>query len=271
MAVETICNFFKYGYCKFKMSCKNKHVTTVCDDEKCNPIKCEKRHPRLCKYISNYGSCKLGSICAYSHDHKRKNENERLEKKLDELIAMVTKKIEMIAKCENKIEDLMQRNREKDAIIHKLVNDVKELDKMVKEKLSCKAKENEELPSKTKDVTSISDDKKKTLRSSKKKDSNEVVKDFTTVCLKFVDDLEDDMENDTDIEIVRQKYLSCTEKIEQEVIAQNVVVDFGLKLMLSNMKLVNENTNRDMIRLKVNNLRRGLSDFKLKQENDRKK
>ena len=137
--------------------------------------------------------------------------------------------------------------------------------------MSCKAKENEELPSKTKDVTSISDDKKKTLRSSKKKDSNEVVKDFTTLCLKFVDDLEDDMENDTYIEIVRQKYLSCTEKIEQEVIAQNVVVDFGLKLMLSNMKLVNENTNRDMIRLKVNNLRRGLSDFKLKQENDRKK
>ena len=137
--------------------------------------------------------------------------------------------------------------------------------------MCCKAKENEELPSKTKDVTSISDDKKKTLRSSKKKDSNEVVKDFTTVCLKFVDDLEDDMENDTDIEIVRQKYLSCTEKIEQEVIAQNVVVDFGLKLMLSNMKLVNENTNRDMIRLKVNNLRRGLSDFKLKQENDGKK
>ena len=137
--------------------------------------------------------------------------------------------------------------------------------------MSCKAKENEELPSKTKDVTSISDDKKKTLRSSKKKDSNEVVKDFTTVCLKFVDDTENDMENDIDIAIIRQKYLSCTEKIEREVIAQNVVVDFGLKLMLSNMKLVNENTNRDMIRLKVNCLRRGLSDFKLKQENDRKK
>ena len=93
MAVENICNFFKYGYCKFKMSCKNKHVTLVCDDDKCNPQKCEKRHPRLCKYISNYGSCKLGSICAYSHkDHNRKNENKRLEKKLDELIAMVNKR-----------------------------------------------------------------------------------------------------------------------------------------------------------------------------------
>ena len=165
----------------------------------------------------------------------------------------------------------MQRNREKDEIIHKLVNDVRELDKIVRQKMSCKAKENEELPSKTKDVTSISDDKKKTLRSSKKKDSNEVVKDFTTVCLKFVDDTENDIENDNDIAIIRQKYLSCTEKIEREVIAQNVVVDFGLKLMLSNMKLVNENTNRDMIRLKVNCLRRGLSDFKLKQENDGKK
>ena len=36
---------------------------------------------------------------------------------------MVTKKDEMIVKCENKIEDLMQRNRDKDAIIQKLVND----------------------------------------------------------------------------------------------------------------------------------------------------
>ena len=41
--------------------------------------------------------------------------------------------------------------------------------------------------------------------------------------------------------------------------------------MLSNMKLVNENTNIEMINLKMNCLRRGLSDFKVKQQNNRKK
>ena len=271
MAVETICNFFKYGYCKFKMSCKNKHVTTVCDDEKCNPIKCEKRHPRLCKYISNYGSCKLGSICAYSHDHRRKNENDRLEKKLDELIAMVTKKDDIILKCEKKIEDLMQINRKKDDIIGKLVNDVKELDKIVKEKISCKVSNtsSEELPSKTKDVTSVNDDKKKSLRSFKKKESKEV--EFSIACLKIVDETEENMKNETDIEIIRQKYLGCTEKIEKEVISHNVVADFGLTLMLTNMKLVNENSPKEMIILRIDCLRKGLSNFKLKMENDGKK
>ena len=47
MAMENsaICVFFKYGYCKFKTSCKNKHVTQVCDDETCSYTKCQKRHP----------------------------------------------------------------------------------------------------------------------------------------------------------------------------------------------------------------------------------
>merc|ERR1712079_592311 len=90
MAVESgvaICKFFQSGYCKFKLTCKKKHVTTVCDDKMCNQKGCEKRHPRKCKYVVKYGNCKLGPICAYSHDDlNRKIENERLEKKIDELI-----------------------------------------------------------------------------------------------------------------------------------------------------------------------------------------
>ena len=46
----------------------------------------------------------------------------RLEKKLDELLAMVTKKNDII-------EDLLQRNREKEAIIDKLVHMLKNLTK----------------------------------------------------------------------------------------------------------------------------------------------
>ena len=57
MAVETgvsVCKHFQYGYCKYKMTCKKKHVTTVCDDKMCNQKGCEKRHPRKCKYVIKY-------------------------------------------------------------------------------------------------------------------------------------------------------------------------------------------------------------------------
>ena len=78
--------------------------------------------------------------------------------------------------------------------------------------------------------------------------------------------------HETDIEIIREKFKICTEKIDKEVVAQNVVADFGLQLMLANMKLVNENTPKEMINLRMNCLKRGLSDFKMKSlEKDRKK
>ena len=51
----------------------------------------------------------------------------------------------------------------------------------------------------------------------------------------------------------------------------NVVADFGLTLMLTNMKLVNENSPKEMIILRIDCLRKGLSNFKLKMENDGKK
>ena len=101
------------------------------------------------------------------------------------------------------------------------------------------------------------------------KESKEV--EFTIACLKIVDETEENMKNDTDIEIIRQKYLGCTEKIEKEVISHNVVADFGLTLMLTNMKLVNENSPKEMIILRIDCLRKGLSNFKLKMENDGKK
>ena len=88
--------------------------------------------------------------------------------------------------------------------------------------------------------------------------------DFTTTCLKIVDEMEDAMKNDTDMEKIRQKYKTCAEKIDKEVIAHNVVADFALQLNLSNMKLVNDSTPREMINLRLNCLKRGLSDFKLK-------
>ena len=131
MAVETglsVCKFFQTGYCKFKMTCIKKHVTTLCDDKMCNQKGCEKRHPRRCKYLIRYGNCKLGSICAYSHDNQNsKRENERLEKKMDELLDKTNKKDEIIKELLNDVKILIKKNEEKDLMIKNLVKEVKEL------------------------------------------------------------------------------------------------------------------------------------------------
>ena len=98
MAVENICKFNKFGYCKFKSNCRNKHVEEICSEKTCNQTTCEKRHPRLCKYFVKYGDCKLGSICAYSHINNQKMELEKLEDKVNELHLIIKSKEEIIDK-----------------------------------------------------------------------------------------------------------------------------------------------------------------------------
>ena len=41
----------KFGFCKFKGTCKNQHVVEICENlTACeNIISCHKRHPRVCK------------------------------------------------------------------------------------------------------------------------------------------------------------------------------------------------------------------------------
>ena len=118
---QNVCRYHKFGYCKFKTSCKFKHVTVVCDDDRCkNQHACQKRHPRVCKYFINFGSCKLGSACAYAHQTRRKVENGRIEQKLDELMRIIKEKDEII-------DELVVKNKEKDGIIEKLVENVKNL------------------------------------------------------------------------------------------------------------------------------------------------
>ena len=127
MAMEngvSVCQFFKYGYCKFKMSYKKKHVTQFCDDEKCIQKSCPKRHPRMCKYVSNFEGCKLETACAYSHETKI--ENSKLEKKIDELINIITKN-------DSHIDELIKSNKEKDKIIKTLMEKNKEKDNLVKQ------------------------------------------------------------------------------------------------------------------------------------------
>ena len=125
MENSPICMFYKYGYCKFKTNCKNKHVTQVCDDEKCSQTKCHKRHPRMCRFFFNFGTCKLGNLCAYKHD--KNNEFEKLEKKMNDVLKRSMENDNLIKDLVQDVKKLIQKNEEKDDIIQKLVKEVKEL------------------------------------------------------------------------------------------------------------------------------------------------
>ena len=75
---QPICYKNKFGYCKYSERCFQRQVTLVCDDAKCEVFKCEKRHPKICRYYRDFRRCKFTVGCKYKH------ENQSI-KKLDEL------------------------------------------------------------------------------------------------------------------------------------------------------------------------------------------
>ena len=64
--MAAVCTYFKFGHCKFRQYCRNRHVETVCEQLNCDLDVCENRHPIRCKYYENFGRCKF-SPCSFLH------------------------------------------------------------------------------------------------------------------------------------------------------------------------------------------------------------
>ena len=62
-----VCNYNKFGHCRFKGNCRKEHVDTICEANDCDMKTCNKRHPKACHYFSVFGRCKFGSFCDYVH------------------------------------------------------------------------------------------------------------------------------------------------------------------------------------------------------------
>ena len=93
MAVDTlVCRYNKYGYCRFKDTCRNRHIDEICDDSQCVRDSCQKRHPRSCVFYQAYKRCKFGSECKYRHDlvSHAPTEEVSLLSKVDELKIAIT-------------------------------------------------------------------------------------------------------------------------------------------------------------------------------------
>ena len=101
-----VCMYDKFGFCKWENSCKKVHLKETCLLEECeNKSRCQKRHPRPCKFTER-GYCKYGDTCRFDHRPPKyfrslisrldtlEKENERLVK----VIKDQDKRIEKIAK-----------------------------------------------------------------------------------------------------------------------------------------------------------------------------
>ena len=89
MVAENICQFNKFGFCKFKTNCFRKHEERKCENEQCEIRECPLRHPKKCRYFVEFNNCKFGTFCKFGHDaiEKRKVDKdiETLQKQLVEV------------------------------------------------------------------------------------------------------------------------------------------------------------------------------------------
>ena len=123
---DEICQYGKYGYCKFKSECKQKHLSEECEDlENCKIIKsCTKRHPKRCKKHDSE-KCRFGETCAYKHLESTKNkEYDILKEKVHELEQIVN-----MEKTKNKDSDILKEKLQKvEKVVHALTRKVLSLE-----------------------------------------------------------------------------------------------------------------------------------------------
>ena len=104
---QPACIFHQHGYCKFGLICRKFHTPHTCNQPQCSDKTCLLRHPRTCKYFTNFGSCKFGDDCSFSHKVETangfsKNEIEILKSELQSVKDSLKEK-------ENEIADLVSR------------------------------------------------------------------------------------------------------------------------------------------------------------------
>ena len=69
MSSLTICQHYKFGYCKFGDTCLLEHVKEICQESHCEIHLCSLRHPRRCKYFQAYNRHKFNNYCSYLHEY----------------------------------------------------------------------------------------------------------------------------------------------------------------------------------------------------------
>ena len=84
MAAENTCLHNKFGHCRYRDSCRHRHIQEICEKDDCEIHNCERRHPRECRFWKVYNRCKFGDFCSFKHNNvdAQKKPYEILENEL---------------------------------------------------------------------------------------------------------------------------------------------------------------------------------------------
>ena len=109
---QKVCGFFKFGYCKYKDTCRKKHNSEICENTSCEIRNCLLRHPKICRYFRDFGRCKFDELCAFKHIEAETTSSKRLEM-LEKKVEENKKIIDQLRLAQKKIEkDLKERDTE---------------------------------------------------------------------------------------------------------------------------------------------------------------
>ena len=62
MTAQNVCKWNKFGYCKHKECCRNKHIKELCEYGACDIVNCIFRHPHTTETMA---SVNLIPVCIY--------------------------------------------------------------------------------------------------------------------------------------------------------------------------------------------------------------
>ena len=227
-----VCMFNKFGFCKWEANCKKIHLDEICLLEECESRKCNKRHPRLCKYFSERGFCKYGSNCRFDHRPPKyirsivsrlealEKENLKLLKVIeDQKDVCANRTIKDVEKILKQIDDLKQGNKEKELAIKRLEEDIKNLKADKTQNVENSKEKAEESDQESEDIvfeTLITSRKKKWAMKDRTFAEMIVKKYEFNMELCFDDEEGEDDDDSSTKDLIKSHFLSSADFLEEE-------------------------------------------------------
>jgi predicted RNase H-like nuclease (RuvC/YqgF family) len=128
MGDKPICPHFNIGFCKFKEMCFKIHPKDDCTTKDCKRNGCNKRHRRMCKYLTDCIRLNKHNDCEFKHADKDTNTH----KKLTEANSTINKFQTDVDALKRDILNLKEDNKKKALELEKLSSEINKNKQIVK-------------------------------------------------------------------------------------------------------------------------------------------
>ena len=167
MSEGAVCHFNKFGFCKFGNQCFRQHENKLCENVNCKVLECRLRHPKKCRFFTEYYYCKFGSYCKFSHERFEEGKSIKLiEKPLEDVQKEIMRKDKEIenmnnemSKLEKKIKSEISIITQKNEAMEKELKELREENKVTRSKLNSIEREVDDLKNRLKCVENSEDHK----------------------------------------------------------------------------------------------------------------